>query len=118
MGDIHNGVASEFEKLGKLPITISSVKPSGSNGDKMCDTCNKEDVCMYKVDLAKVINDIIQISERTNVFIDVDIRCKKWFEKSNSHKEELLLCPKAYGDNIPRCVMLKCGKFCTGKVCV
>lgn len=121
---IYDGVASEFEMPGKLPktnlnIPIPSAKPSKiGNGDKMCDTCNKEDVCMYKVDLAQAVKEITQISERTNVFIDTDIRCQKWSEKSNSHREKYSLCPKAYGDNIPRCVMLKCGKFCTGKVCV
>ena len=67
----------------KLPltncnITMPSVKPPASNGDRICNTCNKEDVCMYKGELAKAAKEITQISERTNVFIDTDIRCKKW----------------------------------------
>ena len=119
---IINGVASEFEMPGKLPktncnIPMPNVKHPKSDGDRICDTCNKEDVCMYKGELAQAAKEITQISERTNVFIDTDIRCKKWSDKSNSYREKYSLCPKAYGDNIPRCIMLKSGKFCMGRVC-
>ncbi len=47
-------------------------------GDRICSTCNKKDVCKYKEDLAKAAKEITQISERKNLFIDVDIKCKKW----------------------------------------
>ena len=93
MSDVINGVASEYEmprepKLyidnSKLPrtncnISIPNVKLP--NGDRICDTCNKEDVCMYKGELAQAAKEITQISERVNVFIDTDIRCKKWSGK-------------------------------------
>ena len=36
---------------------------------------------MYKEELAKAVKDIVQISDRTNVFIDADIKCKKWLGK-------------------------------------
>ena len=49
--------------------------------NRICDTCSKEDVCMYKEELAKAVKDIMQISDRTNVFIDADIKCKKWLGK-------------------------------------
>lgn len=67
----------------KLPLTgcnipMPPIKSQASNGDRICNTCNKEDVCMYKGELAQVAKEITQISERTNVFIDVDIKCKKW----------------------------------------
>ena len=92
MGDVINGVASEYEiprepKLyfddSKLPrtncnISMPNVKLPASNGDRICDTCTKEDVCMYKGELAKAAKEITQNSERANVFIDIDIRCKKW----------------------------------------
>ena len=95
MGDIINGVASEYEMPrepkfypddSKLPrtncnIPMPNVKPPANNGDRICDTCNKEDVCMYKGELAQAAKEITQISERVNVFIDTDIRCKKWFGK-------------------------------------
>lgn len=95
MGDIINGVASEYEMPrapkfyhydSKLPrtscnIPMPSVKPPASNGDRICDTCKKEDVCMYKGELAQAAKEITQISERVNVFIDIDIRCKKWSGK-------------------------------------
>ena len=60
-------------------IPMPPVKsPRVYNGDRICDTCNKEDVCMYKAELAQAAKEITQISERTNVFIDTDIKCKKW----------------------------------------
>ena len=100
MGDIINGVASEYEMLrepkfysenSKLPktncnISMPSVKPSVSNGDRICDTCSKEDVCMYKGELAQAVKEIAQISERVNVFIDTDIRCKKWSGKVSNYR--------------------------------
>ena len=48
------------------------------NNNRICDTCSKEDVCMYKEELAKAVKDIMQISDRTNVFVDTDVKCKKW----------------------------------------
>lgn len=95
MGDIYNGVASEYEMPGKLPktncnIPMPSVKPPRSDGDRICNTCNKEDVCMYKKDLTQAAKEITQISERPNVFIDADIRCKKWSGKAvNTRKATL-----------------------------
>lgn len=86
MGEIINGVASEYE-ISKLPrtncnIPMPSVKTTTiSNGDRICNTCGKEDVCMYKGELAQAAKEITQISERVNVFIDTDIRCKKWSGK-------------------------------------
>lgn len=74
------------EKIGGFPyigshIPMPNVKPHKSvNGDRICNTCSKRDVCMYKGELQKAIKDITQISGRTNVFMDVNIRCKKWFE--------------------------------------
>ena len=88
---IINGVSSEFEMTGKLPktncnIPMPSVKPPTNNGDRICDTCNKEDVCMYKGELAQAAKEIAQISERVNVFIDTDIRCKKWSGKVSNYR--------------------------------
>ena len=49
-----------------------------NNNNRICDTCRKEDVCMYKGELAKAVKDIMLISDRVNVFIDTDVKCKKW----------------------------------------
>ena len=49
--------------------------------NRICDTCSKEDVCMYKEELAKAVKDIMQIVDRTNVFVDADVKCKKWLGK-------------------------------------
>ena len=75
----------------KLPrtncnIPMPNVKPPASNGNRICDTCNKEDVCMYKGELAQATKEIAQISERINVFIDTDIRCKKWSGKVSNYR--------------------------------
>ena len=100
MSDVINGVASEYEMPrapkfypddSKLPRTncnvpMPSVKPPANNGDRICDTCNKEDVCMYKGELAQAAKEITQISERVNVFIDIDIRCKKWSGKVSNYR--------------------------------
>ena len=101
MSDVINGVASEYEiprepkfypDDSKLPrtncnIPMPNVKPPVNNGDRICDTCNKEDVCMYKGELAQAAKEITQISERVNVFIDTDIRCKKWSGKVSNYRE-------------------------------
>lgn len=95
MSGISNDAASKYEmprtpefypNNSRLPLTncnipMPKVKPPATNGDRICDTCNKEDVCMYKAELAQAAKEITQISERVNVFIDIDIRCKKWSGK-------------------------------------
>ena len=105
MSGVINGVASKYEMPkepkfyhddSKLPITnynipMPNVKPPASNGDRICDTCNKEDVCMYKGELVKATKEITQISERKNVFIDTDIRCKKWSGKVVNAREAIPL---------------------------
>ena len=85
---IDEAIDIEYEKL---PITncnipMPNVKPPASNGDRICDTCDKEDVCMYKGELAQAAKEITQISERVNVFIDTDIRCKKWSGKVSNYR--------------------------------
>ena len=52
-----------------------------NNNNKICDTCCKDDVCMYKEELSKAVKDIMLISDRVNVFIDTDVKCKKWLGK-------------------------------------
>ena len=52
-----------------------------NNNNRICDTCSKEDVCMYKEELKKTVKDITQILKCKNLgneFIDADIKCKKW----------------------------------------
>ena len=70
--------------------SLVNVKHLARTQRKLCNTCNKEDVCMYKEDLAQAAKEITQISERANVFIDTDIRCKKWSGKVvNTRKSTL-----------------------------
>lgn len=69
-----------------LKVLMPDVKPTASNGDRICNTCNKEDVCMYKEQLNIAVKEITQISERVDVFIDVDIMCKKWSGKVSNYR--------------------------------
>ena len=100
MSDVINGAASEYGMPrepkfypddSKLPrtncnIPMPNVKRPKSDGDRICDTCNKEDVCMYKSELAQAAKEITQISDHENVFIDTDIRCKKWSGKVSNYR--------------------------------
>ena len=100
MSDVINGVASEYEMPrepkfyhanSKLPrtncnIPMPNVKPPANNGDRICDTCIKADVCMLSSDLHNAVDNIKEISKRTGVFIDTDIRCKKWSGKVSNYR--------------------------------
>ena len=83
---IENKEISSLSELDFTKVSMPDVKPPSSNGDRICDTCNKEDVCMYKGELAQAAKEITQISERTNVFIDTDIKCKKWLGKVSNYR--------------------------------
>lgn len=50
-------------------------------GEKICENCDKEDVCIYKEECMKAVRDILDIESRTNVFIRTNINCKKWSGK-------------------------------------
>ena len=65
----------------KIRILRGDFMIENNSNNRICDTCSKEDVCMYKEELAKAVKDIMQISDRTNVFIDTDVKCKKWLGK-------------------------------------
>lgn len=41
---------------------------------------------MYKGECAQATKDISLIAERTNVFIDTDIKCKKWSGKVSNYR--------------------------------
>lgn len=84
MGDISIDDATKDFKL--IDDVMPSVKPPASNSNRICNTCNKEDVCMYKSELAQAAKEITQILERKNVFIDTDIRCKKWSGKVSNYR--------------------------------
>ena len=118
MSDVINGVASEYKiprepkfysndsKLPRTNCNISMPNVKLPNGDRICDTCNKEDVCMYKGELAKAAKEIIQISERRNIFIDTYICCKKWSGKvshysrlAENQKNSMLMLLNKMKDN-------------------
>ena len=49
-----------------------------TDGNRVCNSCKKNDVCMYKSELERAVTDIEKVSERTNVFIKTNITCKNW----------------------------------------
>ena len=49
-----------------------------TDGNRICNSCKKNDVCMYKSELERAVTDIKNVSERTNVFIETNIMCKNW----------------------------------------
>lgn len=55
--------------------------PVESNDNRICENCNKEDVCMYKDEFIKAVKDVEKIADRVNVFMDTEIKCKKWSGK-------------------------------------
>ena len=61
---------------------IFSISPEDKNisnsENKVCDTCIKEDVCLYKNECKAAVDAINDISSKKNVFIDTAIKCKKW----------------------------------------
>lgn len=93
MSNVHNGVASEYEMPREPRFYSNGLPQTGCDipmppvrtpvgQDLICNTCGKEDVCMYKAECAMATKEITEISERTNVFIDIDIRYKKWIGKA------------------------------------
>ena len=84
MDNIYNSVPPSKYEISRIPAP--SVKSPSTHGDRICDTCDKEDVCMYKGECAQAAKDISLIAERTNVFIDTDIRCKKWSGKVSNYR--------------------------------
>ena len=105
---------------GEQYVQCSPKLPRTNNGDKICDTCHKADVCKYKEVLNKAIIDIAGIADRVNVFIDTDIRCKKWSGKVselNKNDDEInyRLCPVVKDDIYPRCMFLRDRKYCSNQ---
>ena len=67
----------------KLPRTNCRIPMQKTKefGEKICENCDKEDVCMHKEECMKAVKDILDIEDRTNVFIKTHIDCKKWSAK-------------------------------------
>ena len=91
MGNIHNGVADDYEiprepKLyeNKLPLTGCNIPmpPVKQLRDEACEDCAKADVCSIQEEFMKAYKDILDIEGRTNVFINTNVKCKKFLRKS------------------------------------
>lgn len=51
--------------------------------EKICENCDKADVCKYQEECMKAVKDILDIESRTNVFIRTHFDCKKWSRKTS-----------------------------------
>ena len=49
--------------------------------DSICCNCIKNDVCNIQDNLTEAMSDINYIKDRVNVFIDINIKCKKFAKK-------------------------------------
>lgn len=99
MGEIINGVASEYE-MPRTPRfydaasatglsqqkTIPPMPPVKPIRDQMCEFCAKDDVCSIKEEQMKAYKDILEIEDRTNVFINTNVNCKKFLRKVESNR--------------------------------
>lgn len=92
MGDIINGVASEYEipREPKLYYSGYGLPDVGSNvpmppvkqlRDEACEDCAKADVCSIQEEFRKAYKDILDIEGRKNVFINTNVKCKKFLRK-------------------------------------
>ncbi|MDF2590532.1 MAG: hypothetical protein K0S41_4375 [Anaerocolumna sp.] len=90
MGNIINGVASEYEMPreprlyeSKLPTTGCNVPmpPVKQLRDETCEDCAKSDMCSIQEEFMRAYKDILEIEGRTNVFINTSVKCKKFLRK-------------------------------------
>jgi arsenate reductase-like glutaredoxin family protein len=51
---------------------------SKTNNDRLCDTCNHRDVCMYKNHISPEVETIKKMNKDSDELIQIDIRCTKW----------------------------------------
>ena len=67
----------------KLPQTNCRIPMPQTKefGEKICENCDKADVCKYQEECMKAVKDILDIESRENVFIKTHINCKKWSAK-------------------------------------
>lgn len=80
MSSIINGVASEYdmqkvsrtyESNSKLPQTSCRVPMPKTKefGEKICENCDKEDVCMYKEECMKAVKDATTVIKELNYLV-------------------------------------------------
>lgn len=48
--------------------------------DKLCNTCCKEDVCIYKGELAQFAKEVSQLEQKLPISVFTDIKCDKYVD--------------------------------------
>jgi hypothetical protein len=61
--------------------TIPQMPPVKQLRDEACEDCAKADVCSIQEEFMKAYKDILDIESRTNVFINTNVKCKKFLRK-------------------------------------
>ena len=62
-----------FTQEPKIDIPLAK-----SGTGRLCNTCNKADVCKYKDDTLSEVEKLFNVTESINAFLDVQVSCKKW----------------------------------------
>lgn len=100
MSNSCNGVVPEYNttKASKIYESHNGLSKTGCNilmpkikgtRERICENCDKEDVCKYKEDCMRAVKDILDIEGRKNVFIKTEINCKKWSAKPSVNADIL-----------------------------
>jgi hypothetical protein len=58
-----------------------------SKNDRLCDTCNHRDVCMYKNHILPEVETIKKMNNDSDDLINIDIRCTKWDGEINNYRD-------------------------------
>ena len=74
--------------INKFPYELAT--HHSDDGDRLCGTCNKADVCMYKGEVAQAAKEITQIAEQGKLKLETDIRCPKWYGEYTNRELGLL----------------------------
>jgi hypothetical protein len=83
MSDHWDNYYDDVVNVVKLPQqkTIPNMPPVKQLRDEACEDCAKADVCSIQEEFMRAYKDILEIEGRTNVFINTNVKCKKFLRK-------------------------------------
>jgi hypothetical protein len=104
MFDNINGTATEYEMFDIIKGTATDYKMQESKSAKdasifspdksftftdssrLCGTCKKSDVCKYKEDTMKLVEEIALLVEGRNDNLRIPIQCDKWDGRTYNYR--------------------------------
>lgn len=82
MSKMNDIFAANFDTSRTSMPNINSPK---FTNNRICGTCEKADVCMYREDTISTYKEIKEKEEnKANVFIETSVTCKKWLGTINN----------------------------------